>query len=242
MSPRPEFPAVRAYTRSDFVERVWAYQAGQHVTILGPTGSGKTHLAYQLLEQTAHPDLPALVLVMKPRDKTTSKFTKRVAYRKVTNWPQLPSPWRPRKPPGWVLWPKHTFDPDVDLVEHWAVFRRAVLDSYKRGNRILFADETRSLERELGLNREMVTVWTKGRSMGTGIWAASQVPKFISTEAYSQASHVFLANIPDRRDQERFGEISGVDPALVRHVVQNLKRHQWLYIRQEDGAMCVVEA
>lgn len=242
MRRRPEeFPAVRRYTRDDFVSRVWRYRSGEHVTILGPTKSGKTHLAYQLLERTASPEIPAMVMVMKPRDKTTRKFMKGVVHREVTSWPQPPSIWRPHKPPFWIVWPRHAFDPDIDAYAHYQVFRSLILDSYKRGKRILFADETRSLERELGLSRELVTVWTKGRSMECGLWAASQVPKFISTEAYSQVEHVFLANIPDQRDQERFGEISGVDPYLVRHVVQQLKRHEWLYIRQEDRTMCIVD-
>lgn len=237
-----DFPAVRRYARGEFLDRVWVYQAGEHVTFLAPTQNGKTTLALDLLERTATEELPAVVLMMKPRDKTTAKWLERVAFRKITSWPQPPSIWHPRKPPGWVLWPRHTFDPDVDDPRHYAEFRRAILDCYKRGRRILFADETRSLERELGLSRELITIWTKGASMGCGLWGASQVPKFMSTEAYSQATHVFIGFTPEQRDQERFGEISGVDPYLVRHVVENLRRHEWLYIRQRDRVMCIISA
>jgi len=57
---------------------------------------------------------------------------------------------------------------------------------------------------------------------------------------YSQAEHLFLAFTPDRRDQERFSEIGGVDPDLIIDVVKSLPRYHWLYIRRSDRTMAVV--
>lgn len=239
--PVVQVDMVDRISRDEFLSDCFDYEAGEHVTIIGPTGSGKTWLAYQLLDTVARPELPALVLVMKPRDGTVTKWSKSAEFRIVRNWPPPVSPWKPRKPRGWVLWPKHSFEPERDAYQHHTVFRRAILDSYRRGNRILFGDEAYSLANELNLTTELVTVWSKGRSMGCGLWTATQKPTHVPLWAYSQAEHLFLHNDPDKRARDRFKEIGGVDPKLVEEIVLSLEKHEWLYIRRTDGAMCIVE-
>jgi hypothetical protein len=237
---------VRSYERGFFLDRVWRYEAGEHVSLIGRTNAGKTHLAHQLLAKTATPALPVLDLVMKPKDRTTKRFAKQQNYRIVKDWPLNPVGefWRPEKPSGYVLWPPHSFDPAVDDVEHNEIFRRGILDSYKRGKRIIFADEVYSLARELdpGLARELVAVWTKGRSMEAGLWGATQRPRDVPYHMYSAAEHLFLAYDPDDKAIERYGQIGGVDPKVVRAVTSQLPKWHWLYIRRGDRTMCVVTA
>lgn len=238
--------SVRSYERDFFLHNVWRYNAGEHVSIIGPTDSGKTHLAHQLLSVTATPKLPVIDLVMKPKDKTTRKFAKETRLRIVKNWPPNPAAdfWRTEKPPGYVLWPPHKFDPDVDNWEHNVVFRRAILDAYKKGKRIVFADEIYSLCRELdpGLTRECIALWTKGRSMETGMWAATQRPRDVPQHMYSAPDHIFLAYDPVKNHIERYGEIGGVSPKIVESVTSQLPKWHWLYIRRHDRVMCVLAA
>lgn len=234
-----EVEPVPYVARDDFLANHWDYRPGEHVTILGRTGSGKTYLAYQLLDQTTTPELPGVVLVTKPKDATVDTFTKRLEYRKVRSWPPVSSMWLPAKPRGWTVWPPHKFDPDVDDPRLAAEFRRTVLDCYKRGKRVLFSDEITELV-ALGLKRELDTVWERGRSMGCGLWASSQRPAYVPMHAYSAPEHLFLAFDPDRRNRDRFREIGGVDPDLIAAVVFELGRFEWLYIRREDRAVCVV--
>lgn len=235
-------PAPPVIGREEFLRDKFDYRAGQHVTLLGPTGCGKTTFGYQLLDKAATAKMPAIVLVMKPRDETVTKWDKVMKSRRVRTWPPLPSLWKPRKPRAFTLWPKHTFDPDVDDPRMFREFRKAILGAYKRGSRILFCDETYSLTHELGLSKPLVTVWSKGRSMKTGLWAASQKPTHIPLWAYSMAQHLFLYYDPDKRARERFGEIGGIDPKAVAEVVAALGPHQCLYIRRSPLAWCIVDA
>lgn len=229
-------PRIR---REDFLSLRWAYTAGDHVTVLGPTGSGKTTLAFDLLARTARPRLPAVVLVMKPRDATVAELTKRIGLRRTTLWPPNRLPFQ-APPTGYTVWPRHTFDPDIDDDVLRRTFQAAIQDSYRRGNRIVFSDETAGLTKELGLTRILNAVWMRGRSMGCGLWAASQRPVDIPLNAYSQASHLFLAHDPDRRSRERFGEIGGIDARVVEAAVESLRQYEFLYIRREGQKRCIL--
>jgi energy-coupling factor transporter ATP-binding protein EcfA2 len=235
-----ELPEVERFDRMEFIEERFHYSKGEHVSFLGPTGSGKTTLALQLMKKATSDKLPGIILVMKPRDDTATKFTKELGYRRVRTWPPPVSIYQPRKPPGWTLWPKFTFDPDTDDENMYVQFRSCILDSYKKGNRVLFGDEAYSLAKELGLEKEMITLWTKGRSMGCGLWAATQKPSHVPLWMYSQAQHLFLHNDPDERARKRYDEIGGVDPKLVISVVSKLKKHEWLYICRDGPVMAIV--
>ena len=230
---------VQVFTRQEFIDSGrWRYEPGEHVSVLGPTGWGKTHLMQGLLERTATPELPGIALVMKPRDRTVSDWAKVAGWRTVRTWP--PSWTMGQNPPGWVLWPRFTFDPHKDRPAHHVIFRRAILDSFKKGNRIVFGDEVFGLSALLGLGDELTTMWAQGRSMGAGLWGATQRPSHVPLWMYSQAHHLFLGNDPDERARDRFKEIGGVDPKLLKAVVSELPKYHWLYIRRDGPRLCVI--
>lgn len=230
------------WNRKTFLEDVWDYEGGEHITVLGPTGSGKTYLAYQLLQHSVSEELNGVVLVMKPRDETAEEWSKKLNFPIVRDWPPPKTKvlFSDRKPRGWTVWPAHVMDPAIDEPRHHAFFRRVILDCYKKGNRILFTDETMSLEDELNLSRELRTVWTKGRSMRCGLVAASQRPALISRLAY-QAHHLFISHDGDVDAQRRLSEIGGaVDSDQVRWILPQLGKREFLYINRDQRAMCIV--
>jgi energy-coupling factor transporter ATP-binding protein EcfA2 len=233
--------SVRLVDRRHFIERMWRIRAGEHVSFIGPTGSGKTRLALELLAVSVSEDLPGYITVMKARDKTVGDFLRQhERWKRILNYPPPPVLPGVAKPVGYALWPHHTHDPEGDDVRHAEIFHRAHRQLYVKGDNIIFDDEVVSLVREMNMKPDLTRIWTKGRSIGAGLWAATQRPAMVPLEMYDQAQHLFLGNIKDRRSQDRFGEISGVDADLVVSVVQKLPKYHWLYIRQEEGTMCVV--
>ena len=233
-------PLVK-FERTEFINERWRYRAGEHVTFIAPTQHGKTTLAFQLMEVTATPRMPAITKVMKPRDRTVSDWGKRLRYRTVRQWPPFPSLWRP-KPNGYLLWPRHTFNFNIDKAELTYQMERCLTHSYRKGNRIVFGDEAYGLAEELGLGHELVAIWTRGASMGCGLWAATQRPAYIPLWGYSMAEHVFIGHDPDKRSVKRFAEIGGIDPDIIQYTVPRLQRYEYLYIRRTGPAICIVGA
>jgi hypothetical protein len=229
---------VAVVDREEFISSRFRYEPGQHVTFLGRTDSGKTTLAYQLIEHVSSPKLPAVSLVVKPKSPTVNRWAKKLGHPIVRQWPPPMQTFRAR-PPGWVFWPKHSFDPDKDDAMLYERMRRALHESYKHGKRIVFADETLGLS-DLGLDRTLVALWTRGREMNAGLWAATQKPSHIPLYAYNQATHLFLAYESDKRGRQRFSELAGFDPRLIEEIVLGLRKWEWLYINQDDRTMCIV--
>lgn len=237
--PRKLPAEVITFPREEFIEERFDYETGEHVTLLGPTQSGKSTLAGQLIDHVATEEVPAVILVMKPRDKTVTKWIKQYEWKKVETWPPVRFFWQ-KKPEGYVLWPKHTFNTDRDNDKLSDEFGRALMDSYKKGDRIVFGDEIYGLVAELGLKDDLITIYSRGSSMGCGLWAATQKPTHVPLWAYSQANHLFIANDPDERARERFGEIGGIDPKFVEYHVMRLPKYHWLYICRNGPTACIV--
>lgn len=237
---RAETPIdVTVMSRRELLNQVWDYRAGDHVTFVGRTQSGKTTLAFQLLARIPEAVVP-IVLVMKPRDPTVDRWTKQLGYKRTSVWPPARSSKRvPRqyRPPGWVVWP-NLGDIEQDDATTRELFHRALADSYAQAarrspeDRAIFADEVVGIASQLGLKRDLDRLWMQGAGMGLGLWAGAQRPFELPQHGLSQAMHLFLARDDDKRNRERFGEIGGADPDMVMQLTASLRQHQFLYVNR----------
>lgn len=235
---------VQRIDREEFIAEYFDYKTGEHVTFLAPTGNGKTTFAMQLLGEVANEDLPAIVLVMKPRDETAEEFGKKNDYKRIVNWPPKKNPFA-KKPPGYLLWPQENWNDLDETDERQArIFEKTFQHTYRKGNYIVFADELYSLDNELGLERDLNRLWTKGRSMGTGLWGATQRPANVPRNAYSQAQHLFISFDPDKDTRRRYGEIGGMDPKLIITATEQLDEYEWVYVHPKgrQSTICIVSA
>jgi len=236
--------------RDLFLRRYFDYQEGQHVTILGKTGSGKTFLGFQLLNAVISKELPGVVLVMKPKDATVDTWQRRMKLRRIPHWPPPRIRNRVDKPRGYVLWPKlGDFDRDDDVLR--AEFNRCFRESYTQAARrngeprAIFVDEVVGVSKELRLETSLKRLWMRGRSLGIGLWAATQRPFDAPLLAYQAPEHLFIAAEPDARSRQRLGEIGGFDSDLIEHIVHPgsrvLGKNEFLYLGREQHVMAIVQ-
>lgn len=231
---------ILEYPREEFLRERWHYRPGDHVTFIAPSDYGKTTLAMQLLAHTVSPKLPVYNLAGKKRDKVMSEFTEAMGLRLVKNWPPpLTDAIFRRKPNGWTIWPPHTGNEDIDDALHSKVFRTVIRHCAAKGNCILHLDEFGEMK-ELGLDKTTRAIHRRGRSSGVGLWGGLQAPVHAETHAYSQAMHLFLGHVTEKRHRERFGEIGGMDSKLIEEAVLNLPERHWLYLRPAKREMCIV--
>ena len=238
------------FSRADFAQQRFYYKPGEHVVFGGPTQRGKTTFAFDLLEVVATPELPAYVAVSKPKDPVTERRGRELGFRRVADWPapmKVNEMWD-GKPPGYLIWPKFgSMDDDVERCAE--VTRKLIQDRYTAGVKnkrgILVMDDTMVKSKLMGLDREMTTILAMSGAMGIGQWTFVQKPTDSGRAAiwsYGASEHLFLLKDPDRRNQQRYDEIGGVDPQFVRDATNNLKPFQFLYIKRTESFACVVDS
>jgi energy-coupling factor transporter ATP-binding protein EcfA2 len=209
---------------ADFMDSL-DWRQGEHVTLLGHTGSGKTTLARHLIQKRSH----KLVFATKPRDPNVEVF-KRDGFYMSRVWPV-----DPRIKRNVLFWPK--VERTTDIASQADAIAKCLQSVYRTGGWCLYFDEVRYITDTLGLQRPLEVIWLQGRALKLSILAGTQRPAWIPREAYSEASHLFLWRSTNRYDLKRLEDASNVDTKEMSPILSNLPKHDVLYINTRDGSM-----
>lgn len=237
MTRPPTLPweTLRARLRRD-------WQAGQHVTIVAPTGVGKTHLALSLAELSRY----VIVLACKRRDPLVSSLAAD-GYHVTGDLDELL--WADRQPttPKVVYWPRFPEKtPARQRVAMQAAAMRKALDYAERTSGwTVVADETMYLHEMLGLEKELSSLWYQGRTQGISLLALAQRPSRIPRLAFSQADYFFIGRFADGRDVEVLREISSTIPReVLEGGIASLSkdRHEFLFVDAHREELAVTVA
>lgn len=213
--------------------REWAQ--GEHLSIIGPTGTGKTTLETELLKIRQY----VVFVATKAADENVARLD-RLGYVRVAAWPRFP----PADVDRWLLWPKGAGSMSRDATTRQrAVVRDALRRIYegprggKPGRWCVCLDEARYVADPayLGLRSEVNQILIQGRSVYVSLVLGFQRPSWVPQEAYDQPSHLFIAGDNDRRNVNRFREIGGVDGARVAATVRSLGQYEWAHIDARPG-------
>ena len=203
------------------------FRQGEHTTLIGRTGSGKTTLALSLLPYRRF----VLVLATKPKDPLINRL-RRDGFRVTRKWPVSPEVF-----PRVVYWPKIERASDISA-QRYGLYD-ALSSVYEDGGWCVYADEIRYLSDTLGLEGMLQLLWLQGRSLKVSLIGGTQRPAWIPLEAFSQATHLFLWRENDARNLKRLGEIGGIDSKELQAMVASLDfhRHHCLYVNTVTGAI-----
>jgi hypothetical protein len=194
-----------------------AWRQGQHVLLVGQTGSGKTTLAKQLLSLRPY----RVMLVTKPDDLTYRGWqTVKTAGRVVAG---------DRAGSAFRLWPEY----ERQTREFLTLFRQV----WNEGCWCVYIDETYYLEKQLGLQSEIVKLLTQGRSKKISVVLGVQRPCWITRFALSEPSHILCARLGDKRDIQTMSDVAGESWA---NSLRDLKKYDFSYLNKESGDTAIL--
>lgn len=223
--PVTQQTSIREIQWLDFKRYFFAqWLQGEHVSLIGPTGQGKTTLALEILPRRDY----TVVLGTKPRDSTLSKLTKQ-GYRRIQSWKDK------KLSHKYLLWPR--VQHQKDLGKQKAEFAYALNEIYRTGSWCVYVDEARYLCDLLRMKEIMVLLWTQGRALKISLVAGCQRPAFVPTEIYDQATHLFFWGDNDENNLKRIGGIGFLNAKLIRTEVASLAKYQILYVNTRTGEM-----
>lgn len=158
----------------------------EHLAILGCTGSGKTTLAGHVLSVSPFDRMPYIAVDMKGDDLLGSIDR----LKEIGTHERIPT-----KPGLYVVRPLPS---DAEGIEAW------LEKVWHAGNTGLYVDEAYLMPDKVWLRNIMA----QGRSLRIPVIAASQRPVDVPRSIFSEASHISVFRLNDKRDKKTVAEFT----------------------------------
>lgn len=203
-----EASQVQEIAASEWLEqfnREWLQ--GEHVVILGPTGSGKTFFVHQMLDTREY----VCVLAVKPRDDTLERFKRgeeygRNKYKVVKKWPP---DYGVHKLVYWEK-PKGLHK----LKEQSIAIHNALNRMYREGGWTIYVDEAGYVAGTLGLGQALGVLLNQGRSskisMVITVTRPTSVIARVPKEAFSQPRHKLIFKYENADEMKAASQVADV--------------------------------
>lgn len=199
-----------------------SWRQGEHVTLIGPTGRGKTEVTMRILEDRKW----VLFIATKVLDNTIKPLRK-MGYRTIVDSRGL----QPDIGNKFILQLPFPRTADAAMLKelHQDIIREVLMRAYRQKGWTVVLDEARYICDYLGLKAEVMLLWLQGRSQGNSVVCSTQRARFIPLEAYDQATHLFMWTDPDSGNLSRNSEIAGVNESALEEAMQGMSRHDVIH-------------
>lgn len=208
-----------------FAERfACQWSPGQHVALIGPTGTGKTTAALHLLPMRRY------VLAFDPKggDRTLAA----AKFRRLERWPGVAGMDSHLADDEDRGQPSHyTVGPVVERTADFAALieaqRAALDDAFSMGGWTVYVDELQLLadRRMHGLGAEIEKLLIAARNKGVSVVSSWQAPRWVPRAAADQATWMMVWHTRDTDVVARLGEMAGRPRAEMRGLLKALEPH-----------------
>lgn len=218
------------------------WNQGQHIFITGPTGSGKTVLARQVLNQRIKRGGMVIVFCMKPKDDPTI-LEEYKDFERWTKWHRRPRSYEQKI----LLWPdvkKAKGNKDAILDIQKPVFQAAFDGVNDAGHWCVQVDEGLYTVAPdfLRMGGDLAMSHSIGRSGRLSMLTLAQRPAHIPLIVYGSASHAFMGRTREQADLKRLAELGtreGSKALGERISAQSLHDFTWLPVAPDWPAESV---
>lgn len=198
-------PSVdRQVTRFPTLPVPW--KPGEHVAIIGDTGSGKTYLISKLAEMRTY----VAMLRTKPDDIEFHGFERTETAKSMNDW------YAERM----LIAPK----PSKQAHEIWLALKQ----TWDHGGWTTIVDELWYVEHRLGLRKDVENLLTQGRSKKITMVVGMQRPSQVSRFAIAECTHLFSFRL-EGRDAKTVAEAS---TPRIRPLIEGLSGHDFAYFHR----------
>lgn len=199
-----------------------SWYQGEHVVILGPTGTGKTYFAQPIVDMRDY----VAVLAVKPKDETLERFKEgyKYGYKRyevIRKWPPDYGTNR------FIYWekPKGLHK----LREQAQKLHTALNEMYREGGWCIYIDEGGYIAGVLGLGQAIGVLLNQGRSSGISVVlcvtrptsVVARVPK----EAFSQPRHRLIFKYENRDEMKAAAQVADIDLRSLEKYMSELKSY-----------------
>lgn len=199
-------------------EKEW--HEGEHVALVGQTGTGKTTVAHKILSIRKR----VCVLAIKRQDDTLEQFRKgKPSYKIITKFP-VDNEWKPEQ--RLILWAKPRSLHHEEIQKQSLSVYRALNYMYLQGSWCIYLDEAGYLAGVLGLSSAIGILLNQGRSAHISVVATmtrpSSVVARIPRESLTQVRHHLVFKYTDEDEMKKCAQIVGVSLGKMKQLQEEL--------------------